>query len=319
MAVFCVNYVMSERGLPTLFQYQYFTVDKKQRNNWDYKKLEQYLTKYKLCIDDSVIEAYKNNAIVLETLEELKEVDSYFIVSNNKGDRYQDEKQYIKCRIPLYVLKCMKKLFISTLVYDASKMEMPEKESIHFTFDTDSKTVTVMNLYLYEPKGNPYFTYARNAASSISVEAIGLDQYSVEKSKEIKDFYDRTQMSAWKELKQLENDKSIVDKAGVYMLYDINKNTFYVGKAKNLGNRILQHRLNPNDPIPDFTHYRYSVISGEYYEFLYLIENSAIHDIAWIIDMPAAKKYTPSLSKKINNINDCKMVNTTEHQTRKQD
>lgn len=33
-----------------------------------------------------------------------------------------------------------------------------------------------------------------------------------------------------------------------------------------------------NDPIPDFTHYRYSVISGEHYEFLYLIENAAIHD-----------------------------------------
>lgn len=319
MAVFYVNYTMSERGLPTLFQYQYFTVDKEQRGDWDYKKLEQYLTKYKLCIDVSVIETYKNNATVLEILKELKQVDSYFIVSNNKHKRYKNEKQYIKCRIPLHTLKCMKKLFISTLVYDASKRNIPENESINFRFDTNSKTVTVMNLRLYEPKDNPYFTYARNAASSISVEAIGLEQYSGEKSKKIKDFYDHTQMSGWKELKQLDKDKSIVDKAGVYMLYDINKNTFYVGKAKNLGTRILQHKSNPNDPIPDFTHYRYSVISGEYYEFLYLIENAAIHDIAWIIDMPAAKKYTPSLSKKSTNINDCKMVNTSEHQTRKQD
>lgn len=319
MAVFFVNYVMSERGLPTLFQYQYFTVDKKQRSNWDYKKLEQYLNKYKLSIDVSVIDAYKNNASVLEILEELKEVDSYFIVSNSNSKRYKDEKQYIKCRIPLYVLKCMKKLFISTLVYDASKMQMPEKESIHFRFDTNSKTVTVMNLHLYEPTANPYFTYARNAASSISVEAIGLERYSVEKGKEIKDFYDRTQMSAWKQLKQLEKDKNMVDKAGVYMLYDIKKNTFYVGKTKNLWSRISQHRSKSDDPISEFTHYRYSVISGEYYEFLYLIENAAIHDIAWIIDMPAAKKYTPSLSKKITNINDCKMVNTSEHQTRKQD
>lgn len=319
MALFYVNYIMSERGLPTLFKYQYFTVDKEQRSNWDYNNLEKYLNKYKLCIDNSVINAYTNNNSVLETLKELKEVDSYFIVSNNKGSRYKDEKQYIKCRIPLYVLKCMKKLFISTLVYDASKMDIPEIESISFKFDTTYKTVTIINLNLYEPKDNPYFTYARNAASSISVEAIGLEEYSIEKNKEIKDFYDRNQMSSWKEIEQLENDKSIVDKAGVYMLYNIKNNDFYVGKGKNIGNRIFQHTINQEDPIRDFTHYRYSVISGEYYEFLYLIENAAIHDIAWIIDMPAAKKYTPSLSKKINNVSCLKMVNTAEHQTRKQD
>jgi len=70
-------------------------------------------------------------------------------------------------------------------------MEMPGGESVHFTFDAASKTVTITKLNLYEPKDNPYFTYARNAAGSISVEAIGLEQYRVEKSKEIKDFYDR--------------------------------------------------------------------------------------------------------------------------------
>ena len=74
------------------------------------------------------------------------------------------------------------------------------------------------------------------------------------------------------------------------------------------------------DPIQNFTHYRYSVISQEYFEFLYLIENSAIHDFAWLLDMPNAKKYTPSLVKKLKfiNLSSCKIVNTAEHQTRKQ-
>jgi hypothetical protein len=77
-----------------------------------------------------------------------------------------------------------------------------------------------------------------------------------------------------------------------------------------------------NDPIPSFTHYRYSVISGEYYEFLYLIENAAIHDAAWILNMPKATKFTPSLAEECSKIgislNDCKLVNTQDHQTRRQ-
>lgn len=82
---------------------------------------------------------------------------------------------------------------------------------------------------------------------------------------------------------------------------------------------------NPNDSIPNFTHYRYTVISYEYYEFLYLIENAAIHDIAWILNMPDAKRCTPSLSEKIKKtidsnikLEDCTMVNNLEYQTKQQ-
>ena len=44
---------------------------------------------------------------------------------------------------------------------------------------------------------------------------------------------------------------------------------------------------------------------------------SAIHDFAWFLDMPKASKYCPALAK-IMKMDTCKMVNTAEHQTRKQ-
>ena len=48
---------------------------------------------------------------------------------------------------------------------------------------------------------------------------------------------------------------------------------------------MLQHEknINGNDPIPEFTHYRYTVISYEYYEFLYLIENAALWRLVYSV------------------------------------
>lgn len=149
------------------------------------------------------------------------------------------------------------------------------------------------------------------------MEAIGLNQYAIDKDKKIRDFYDRRQMSKWRDRSNLKKDNALDGKPGVYMLFNKDKGHIYIGKAKNLLNRIKQHSEDPKDPINDYTHYRYSVISEEYSELLYLIENAAIHDVAWIIDMPTAKVYTPSLSKKIS-LTNCKLINNVEHQTRKQ-
>lgn len=320
MGKYKIDYNTKERGLPTLFKHQYFTIDANERKNWDYENLNHYLGEYSLKISDTVKDKYSDNELIISVLQDLDEANTIFEVTKNNGDRYSGNKQYIKCRISKYVLKQMKKLFISTLVYDSEGLEMPAEENIIFEFDDNEKVVCVVDLNTYEPNDNPFFKYARNAVDSLSVEAIGLKHYSIEKEKGIKDFYDRSQMTQWKERRYLEKESEIASRAGVYMLYDEKANTFYVGKAIQLKERIIQHAKNPNDPIPNFTHYRYSVISPEYYEFLYLIENSAIHDFAWLLDMPAAKKYTPSLVKKEKQINltSCKMVNTAEHQTRKQ-
>lgn len=315
-----IDYNMKDRGLPTLFHYQYFTIDAKERQDWDYDNLGSYLGNYSLQISDFVKNKFVENDSVKHVLIDLDESDTYFEVSRNNAERYSGKKQYIKCRIPKYVLKAFKKIFISTLVYDSEGMEIPTCENIVFEFDSEKKVVEIVDINVFEPKDNPFFRYARNAVDSLSVEAIGLNQYSVEQEKSVKDFYDRSQMTPWKERKYLEQESEVASRAGVYMLYDENTNNFYVGKAIQLKERMIQHTKNPNDPIPNFTHYRYSVISAEYYEFLYLIENSAIHDFAWLLNMPAAKKYTPSLVKKLKQIDlsSCNMVNTAEHQTRKQ-
>lgn len=319
MLDFIIKYDTQKRGLPTLFKHQYFTIDSSERKTWDYNKLDNYMGEYELFIDNAVMQKFQINQAIYEVLQDLASSDSKFVISKNNASRYQGKNQYIKCRISKYVLKAMKKIFISTLVYDCEEKQLPAPESISFIFNPTKKVVIIFDLEIYDPQDNPYYKYARNAVDSLSVEAIGLDRYSVEQEKTIKDFYDREQMSPWKKKEKLDDESEVANRSGVYMLYDEDNNKFYVGKAIRIKERIQQHAINAtgNDPIPNFTHYRYSVISSEYYEFLYLIENSAIHDFAWFLEMPKANKYCPSLAK-IMKMNICKMVNTAEHQTRKQ-
>lgn len=339
MAKFTISYNMNKRGITTLFKHKLFTIDADVHKNWDYSQLESYLVKYKLCIAKAVLDNMeKSNPIVADLLKEMLEQDSYFTIKKNKGQRYGGDKQYIKCQVPIYVLDYLKKFFVSTIVYSANNSEMPEEEKIIFEFDNlninNEATVTIIDMKLYEPINNPYFIYARNAVSTLSVEAIGLEQYNVSNDNKIKDFYNWDKISKWKESEKfftkvngkiiekmdkngLLVENSINGQPGVYMLYDENRNEFYVGKAKNLRSRILDHARNIDgkDPIPDFTHYRYSVINLEYLQFLYLIENACIHDCAWILEMENAQKIKPALSQKTKkSLKDCKMVNTLERQ-----
>ncbi len=328
MKSFKVKIVMDGKGLKTLFLHKIFTIPKEIHKNWDYKKFANkgLVIKFKLGIDQSVIKNFSQDQDIFSVLNELQDQESFFTIQNNRGLRYDETNQYIKCVIPEEVLKYFKQLFVSTIVYQAEKMKIPNFEKIEFEFNAQSHTVNISNLSLYRPNGNPYYKYAKNAALSLSVEAIGLQQFSIGESNKIKNFYDFSKMSQWKEREKLYKDDAIADKAGIYMLYDCKKNNFYVGKAVKLRERMLQHEknVNGNDPIPEFTHYRYTVISYEYYEFLYLIENAAIHDIGWILNMPTAKRITPSLSKKLKGINsntmidDCTMVNSLEYQTKQQ-
>ena len=105
---FTVNYDMKERGLSTLFLYQYFTVDYQQRKNWDYKNLQQYLAKYRLHISESVRERYKKSHSVYEQLNDLEDSDSSFAVDHNNGIRYKGKKQNIRCRVPMNVVNIFK-------------------------------------------------------------------------------------------------------------------------------------------------------------------------------------------------------------------
>lgn len=327
MGVFKIKFEMNEKGITTFFKHKLFTVPKEVHQYWNYKKITEkgLNVDFKFGISEKVIKYYENrDPDVFAILKEMQDQKSSFTIKNNKGIRYDGNNQYIKCAIPEMLLIYFKKLFVSTIVFQAEKCTIPANEIVEFEFDTEALTVNVSSLFLYQPQDNPYYKYAKNSVASLSAEAIGLEQYSIDNTKTVKDFYNLKQMSKWKEIIELEKEKFIDDKSGVYMLYDEKSNTFYIGKAIKLKKGILKHQKNisSNEPIPYFTHYRYSVISGEYFQFLYLIENAAIHDCAWILDMPKAQKFTPSLVKKIEDsgksLNECKMVNTHEHQTRKQ-
>lgn len=327
---------MKERGLSTLFRHGIFTIDAPERKNWDYEKLEQYLLNYKLMVNSNVINSLDEDMKIL--FDEMLIENSYFIVKKNNGKRYKGEKQYIKCVVPAFILNYFKRIFASTIIYEADKKEIPESEYITFEFDTNGQmgpTVTITDLHLYVPKDNPYHNYARNAVATLSIEAIGINNYGFSEDGKVKDFYNWDKMSKWKKtssffergkdgkIVELKDKNGVLKESvisgepGIYMLYDENLNEFYIGKAKDLRLRILQHANNADgkDPIPGFTHYRYSVINLEYIQFLYLIENAGIHDTAWLLNMDKAQKIRTALCKNTkNSLNDCKMVNTHERQ-----
>ena len=59
----------------------------------------------------------------------------------------------------------------------------------------------------------------------------------------------------------------------IYMLYDENSQSFYVGKADDLKTRLVQHQKKNTDPIKNFTHFRYTLLNEEYAQYIYYIEN----------------------------------------------
>lgn len=322
MSKFDVHLDLQDIGISTLFKWHRFTIDSKIHKSW--VNYNNYLLKYKLLIDNSVFKSISPASCeILKELSENNEI--YFSVEMNKGKRYTENGMlpYIRCVFDKSMLEYIKRIFISTIVYSSKNARLPdnEHETIDFLFDTDKKTVTITQIHLYEPD-DPYFEYARNAVYTLSVEAIGIGEYEMTGDK-VKDFYSWNNISGWKkreEIMKSNGEQSLDKKAGIYMLYNAESNEFYVGKAKNLRERIIQHAKNAsgNDPIPDFTHYRYSLINMEYYEFLYLIENAAIHDCAMILDMPKASKLRKPLVKILNknsqSLDECKIVNTHERQ-----
>ena len=104
------------------------------------------------------------------------------------------------------------------------------------------------------------------------------------------------------------------------MLYDENKGHIYTGRADELVTRLRSHQNNPNDPIPGFTHYRFSKLQDNYYKYSYLIEDAAIHDMAWIFSMARSSHFHNSLEEEIKegnirgDMNNIQMVNSAECQ-----
>lgn len=300
-----------------LFNYRYISVNKTISDRIGIERLEHYLGKYRLCVSENVVEKFRKTGHY-ELLEELNSGEEVMEMMN-PAHTY---KLYMRCLLSVKTVNILKKLFVSTLVYNAEKMKCPLTESITIEFDVEKRTATISDLSLYMPRNDPFYRYARNAASILSTEAIGLDGYCSEKTHKIKNFYDSSKMTPWKAYEYLEREKNISDMPGIYMLYDSASNEVYIGKAKRLKERIEQHTKTPSDYMCNFTHYRYSAICDEYFEFLYLIENAAIHDAAQIVEMTNAKNYTSSLASLVkktgNSLDECRLVNRVECQTKKQ-
>lgn len=321
--IFDIKFIMNEKGLTTFFQHKLFTIPKNIHKHWNYPMIhkQSLSVDFNFSIAATVLEKFRNDTDIQTLLNDMNQLEAIFTIKNNNGKRYSSTNQFIKCVMPYSILMSLKKLFVSTLVYHAENKIIPELESITFTFDTKKREVVVTDLVLFQPNDNPFYKYAKNCVSTLSVEAIGLEEYSQSDDNKVKNFYDQKKMTPWTEVSKLEDDFTSLTLSGVYMLYNIDTNQFYVGKAKKIKERIKQHQT-PHDSMYGFTHYRYSAISGEYLEFLYLIENAAIHDCAWLLNMPRAKKYKLALAEKIKTsgvaLNDCKMVNKVEQQTRKE-
>ena len=69
----------------------------------------------------------------------------------------------------------------------------------------------------------------------------------------------------------------------LYMLFDKDNNEFYIGEAKKLKTRLTQDR----PEIPNWTHFRYSVLPPELSPFRVQLERMVIRDFASIL--PSSK------------------------------
>lgn len=152
------------------------------------------------------------------------------------------------------------------------------------------------------PQNNVFCDMAIQSAYYHGASAIAAaNEYFIGKEK--LDFYkiDEPEMcTGWKQFSELEKEEEQLNV--IYMLYDENKGHIYVGRADKLKVRLFQHRdrMNcPSDPIPEFTHYRYTRLEDKYYKYSYLIEDAAIHDIAWIYPMPRSEHFHRSLQEEI--------------------
>ena len=198
MSTFNIKYFPKHKT-PTLFKYRYLVLDKHNKAQIDFSKIDEYLGEYTIKISDDVIKKYSDS----EYKDILLEHQSGEHMLKMLNPKYKDGK-YLRCLLENETASLFKKLFISTLVYDNERMKCPKDEFIEISFDTDKKIAMIFNLETYAPENNPYYRYAQTAAIQTSVESIGLCNYI---DKEVKDFYKTSNIGKWKRVEALEKEK----------------------------------------------------------------------------------------------------------------
>lgn len=316
---FKLPYKMDGKSCTTLFNHRYFNFPLKEYNELGRNK-KHCLGSYTLFVAKDVKEKYAEDGFISEILNMIDNDKVQIKIFTSPYKKEGKKGEVVRCAIDYIFLQQIKKLFVSTLAYMHAEKNIPEMESLEFTFDyscKEAKIVTLSSLNLYTPLDNPFFEYARKCASFLPFKYISSDKRKTQDGSERNDFYKPELLSPWKTADNIDKDKSyLLDIPGIYMLYNSNNNNFYIGKSKKIWQRINEHYKDKNDPSYGFTHYRYSIIQSEYFDVLDLIENAAIHDVAWILNMPESKRYKKALST-FADINNCIMTNKIERQTKK--
>ena len=256
----------------------------------------------------------------------------------------QEEKynKVMKCKIPQQLHEYLMPIFVASVVnYKDILREVGSEKSVikknftnvvsnfineSFTLRMDSQNAVLVDVEYFEDENNPFLEYARNSIRNTSLEnVVGRDIFkelkSTDENDKLENFYDYSTVKDWRPVEELK-DIGVGDCRNViYMLYDENNESFYVGKAEDLKSRLVAHQMKEDDPIPNFTHFRYTILNEQYAQYILFIENAAIHDCAAILNMQKRKKLKMSLQEHIKagsiggDIHEVVMVNDMEHQT----
>lgn len=332
-----LTFTITKKNISTFLTpgWRLLTVDKKYyKDNFSLTQSADAVLKFD--IDNALIDSQVES--VQRILYKIKEECTDSIIKLQY--RVYESGSTMKCKFPPRAFEYLSAIFVGSSVNyrdilmaegnNKIKKKSEHKNSIEWfdkneesftlTIDSENNTATLTNIIIYSDDTNPFLEYARNAMIQTSYSKVmGLAKKDEEKER---DFY--CGYKEWMPVSELKKIKRGEVKNVIYMLYDMNdgkgKPKFYVGRADDLRERLDGHQKNPDDPIPNFTHFRYSLIDEQYSEYSYFIEDAAIHDCAAILEMEKRKKYKKSLQKCINEgsikgvLSDVVMVNTAESQ-----
>ena len=324
--IFSIN----NNNATTLFSHKEISIPTKYTG--DYSISKPGLGYYKFSVDNELIELAPNEYIkrALQDINSMPELSVIRIEGHGNPFVKTGEYDQYLFKISEYLEKKMEIIF--WISYANWKQNMGiEAESFEIettcVYAMDGSKIKVIDAtalmigidWRY-PTDDPFCNMAIKSAYYCGANMIAAaGQYMI--GEESLDFYQINEpatCTSWKSLSELEDEEE--QENVIYMLYDENRMHLYVGRADRLKERLLQHREKVDDPIPEFTHYRFSKLQDIYYKYSYLIEDAAIHDIGWIFKMSKSSHFHCSLQEEIEkkrikgDLSKIKVVNRVECQ-----
>ena len=238
------------------------------------------------------------------------------IFNEMKKKGYTVKTAYVMMQFDCYLMNAFKHIFLYSYLHCLYGKPFPKDkyETLTIRLDPAGNTAVLTDLGLIEPETELLIKAFRSRYIG-NYNSIAPAEVPKDKDDPI-NYYEKASISGWQ--KYSGKDLNAPDSPGIYMLFDSKRGHLYVGKAKLLKKRILQHRK-PGDPIPDFDYYRFSEIAHQKKKELFILENTAIHDLAMLFFMPKGPVYKNlALNSIFGNISfgNIRLVNTAETQTK---